>query len=163
MSAFLCHHDTIDLIASAAAFYTGPNKVQYFEPGTVRAPAANAVHTHDGATIGRILYDENVYSLRARYGDDEAMADAIDAGPYRFRAVDLTLLPPDRRAAIVLKSIACLRYQSCESDDYDASAAAKVLAGIEAVINERGHNWRDSPAGRAAPWGWTRADLGVAV
>jgi hypothetical protein len=100
--------------------------------------------------IGQILLDENVRSASARYPNE-----SIDSLPgpcdksrvlaYRFQPVAHQL------AAWVVKACDCVRYQSCETDDYEDTLAYKVLDAIrEAAIR---HLVVD------APWGATQEDI----
>lgn len=164
MSAYVCDHDTIDLVASASAWalpdwslgdavkVAGAVRVPLVEIGQLRgAPMmapATAIDLRDGATVGALLYAENVYSVCARYGD---RFDPSELDAYRFRPVSIEDFPEAVRVPLVLKSIACLRYQSCEADDYAETAAARVLDAIERAVVAA--TWRDLPD---LPWGYTR-------
>lgn len=131
MSAFVCHHDTFDLLATA---------YQQF-----------ASHRSDSdlptADVATILRDENIRSVRARYPDAN-LADECGVESYRYRPVTDRIDP-----IVVLKSIACLDYQSCETDDWPTTRAYRLLE----TIKDRAI-WR-LPGMDAAPWGWTRPDL----
>ena len=151
MSAYIVAHDTIDLITSAAAHYA-PDWVGRisFPMSTVRLPELRGQPVRmldfqaDREAVARCLYAENVHSVNVRYREQTPATD------YRFRPVNLDSLGP-RAVPIVLKSIACLKYQSCESDDYEQSAAYHLLQEIEQnVIRSL---WSD-----ADPWGWERPE-----
>lgn len=146
MSAYVCENDTIDLIASAAKYYDlrihglsgciRPARGPLAGPGT-------AIGSTDAATIARALWAENVYSVRHRYDEDGSVVDF-----YRFTPVNLESIGHDP-LVVVLGSIRCLRYQSCESPDYAHSAGARILDAIEHEIVRK--------LTAAVPWGWTRA------
>ena len=51
---------------------------------------------------------------------------------------------------VVLKSIACLRYQSCETEDWEQSKAARWLEELRELAIDH------LPGYEAAPWGWDR-------
>lgn len=137
MSAFIVHADTVDLIASAAERYS--SSTFYGKDGLRLHPVT------DAARIGAVLMAENVRSVHYRH-------DAcFTSEPYTFRRVDLDAVALGHSIyALVLASIAGLRYQSCESQHYEQTDAAKLLNRIEkdvilAMTNEV-----------YASWGWTR-------
>jgi hypothetical protein len=99
----------------------------------------------DGATpegIATMLHQENVRSVFGRYGDS-----ASEFGPpHEFSARDIQrapLLSP----VVILKSVGCLRYQSCEHAEWESSNAAKFLRAVEA------NAIADLPGYDEAPWG----------
>lgn len=151
MSAYVVAHDTIDLLASAAAHYTPEWASRTTFPlSTVRLPELHgqpvmSLDLHaDREAVAQCLYAENVHSVNVRYREHTPATD------YRFRPVRIDSLGP-RAVGIVLKSIACLRYQSCESDDYEQSAAYRLLQELEQdVIRSL---WSDDD-----PWGWERPE-----
>jgi hypothetical protein len=137
MSAYIVHNDTIDLLVAAAAHW----RVTFLtEDGEQR----HAVTDRNDA--GQLLLDENYRSVNARYDQDDA------APCYRYTPLSL-----EREAAgvpvavLVLASVRCLRYQSCETEAYETSPAARFLDGIEAEAERQLINTHD------APWGFTRA------
>jgi len=155
MSAYVVHPDTIDLITSAGALFAPEwDRGVRFPSHIVRLPmvAAHPVRAVDWMVdqdaIARCLYAENVHSVNVRYRLDDPMPD------YRFQAVNLRGF--DRLVPVVLKSIACLQYQSCEADDYDQSAASYLLKSLERMII-------CSLYGDAEPWGWERPTVTTEV
>jgi len=146
MSAYICHEDTINLIASAAARY---DVTCYTRPEMVRIPdeAAKSECLRGRANaeaMARCLYAENVYSVNYRYRE-------TNTGDWHtFRSIDLDGLccTPHHPALVVLASIRCLRYQSCEGPDYAQSFAAALLDSIEAACIRK--------LTSDLPWGWTR-------
>jgi hypothetical protein len=151
MSAYVCHDDTFDYLASATELWGRGVFGVSAAPGMPDVPALmeagvlggerQKLTSGDAEAIAQILRAENIRSVCARYGDDGA-ADA----PYRFRRVPLRALDP----AAVLKSCDCLEYQSCETDDYHDTLAWRVLNAIRRLAI--GH----LPGYEKAPWGWTR-------
>ena len=133
MSAYIVHDDTINLIASAARCW----RVDVY------TDAGRLSFATDADTMADLLYAENVKSVNYRYNESEP------APKFDFRYVDLdyasAAIEPEK---LVLGSIRCLRYQSCEHPEYPTSAGAKVLDAIEAEAIRRLTD--------AAPWGWTR-------
>ena len=162
MSAYLVAADTFDYLASFArsacvlrecrdvtvyAAPTMPDVPALISDG-VLTDAHERVSGHTPETVAAILRAENVRSLEARYGNAD---DMLDDAPYTFRAVNKT------DAVTVIKSVHCLRYQSCEADNYETTLAAQLLDAIEraAVASLPGYD--------DAPWGWTRTDAKVGV
>jgi hypothetical protein len=159
MSAYVVHPDTINLIASAASRY---RVTVHRLAGAVRTDVddhhcgASELHAvTEPARLAQLLWDENCYSVEHRYqlpagtaateGPREATGTT---GEFRFRPVDLDSLTMDPRI-VVLASIRCLEYQSCESDDYRQSAGYLCLDAVRHEIIRKLTN--------DAPWGWTRA------
>lgn len=146
MSAYICHEDTINLIASAADRY---DATVYVRPDMVRVhPEAVKRERLCGKTEARAmaeaLYAENVYSVNYLYRAQDV------TGWHSFRHIDLDGLAcaPHHPALVVLASIRCLRYQSCEGPDYAQSFAAALLDNIEAACIRK--------LTADLPWGWTR-------
>jgi hypothetical protein len=170
MSAFLCDFATFDYLAEAAKQYsrgTGEVRVRRDElsperwaeaiaeyPYAVRGEYAISCNGLSGQEIGRILWAENWRSLNARYPDtktDRAGAPGnTDETPrdYRFRTPQRPI-----EAVKVIKAAHCLSYQSCETEDYYETFAAKLLQAIER--NALYH----LPGYEDAPWGLTEADV----
>lgn len=136
MSAYIVHNDTIDLLITAADAW----RVQFADEKDERRYACTFRNE-----ARQLLLDENYRSVNARYDSgDQATA-------YRWSFVDL-----DRAAVcmpiavLVLGSVCCLRYQSCETDDYRDTKAAQFLDAIEATACRKLIGTYD------APWGFTR-------
>ncbi len=140
MSAYQVPNDTIDLLIAAADAWrlTFENR-----EGTDAANLHVCSHRDEA---GQLLIDENVRSVNARYNETTETA--------RYQWTPLCL---DRAAVgmpvavLVLGSVRCLRYQSCETDDYAQTRAARLLDRIEAEACRRLISTHD------APWGFTRA------
>jgi hypothetical protein len=96
--------------------------------------------------IGKILLAENVRSVAHRYGgrlDSPELSAAVD---YYFRPVMQDLLP-----GWVVKSCACLDYQSCETEEWPSTVAHAIMEAIKSdAIRELTED---------CPWGVTDADL----
>lgn len=139
MSAYLVQSDTIDVLVAAADRWrvTFPNR-----PGTNAAELHACSHRDEA---GQLLWDENQRSVNARYAETDT------APVYSWTSLDL-----DRAAVampipvLVLASVRCLRYQSCETDDYDTTPAAVFLSRIEAEACRRLIDTYN------APWGFSR-------
>jgi len=157
MSAYLCAADTFDYVASFAnnthkrreSIYVYlkadmPDVPRLIEDGTLDQHA-DRVSAHDASALATILRAENLRSLSARYSETAAWGDDAESGGYRFRRVTET--DPVK----VLKSIHCLRYQSCECEDYDTTLACALLNTIERLAMNALPGYDD------APWGWERS------
>ena len=156
MSAFMCDADTFDYLATFASVQQHSSVYRLrgaidlsllVKTEILIEPCADELRASDAATIAAVLRRANALSVIARYG--EKATDMLDPELYTFRYV-----PPEAVLAVeVLKSIACLRYQSCEVSYYDQTAGGLLLAQIEqdAIAALPGYG--------PAPWGWTRAQL----
>lgn len=150
MSAYVCHHDTIDLVASASQLagtslcYLGgcTDLADLWRDGTVPDQTDRISGITGAATLARILYRENVRSVNSKY------RESTPSDGYRFKAVIVS----GRMAPTIFKSIACLRYQSCESDDYATTAGSRVLDWLESAVIQAMPGYND------APWGWKRGE-----
>ena len=130
MSAYLVHSDTIDYLVTALRVWD------------VRLQDGRDAKT-DPDSIGRILWAENARSVAYRYIEQHEPTDH-----YRYSSV-----PWDCVTTIeVLKSIRCLDYQSCETDDWERTVAANILRRLEleAFSHINGYS--------TAQWGWTRSE-----
>src|SRR5436190_1726125 len=120
MSAYQVSPDTIDLLIAAADAWrlTFPNR-----DGDDAAELHVCSHRDEA---GQLLTDENARSVNARYNE------STPAERYSWTSLDL-----DRAAVampvpvLVLASVRCLRYQSCETDNYSDTRAARLLDRIE--------------------------------
>lgn len=129
MSAFLCSDATFDLLADYAA---RRRTTVYTCAGTDASRQAHKAFNDDYANlsqrapqVAKILRYENVRSLEARYGAQNAIEMGANA-PYRYRPVTI-----DIRPELVLQQIRCLSYQSCETSDWEDTLAHAILEAIE--------------------------------
>jgi hypothetical protein len=144
MSAYQVHADTIDLLVAAADRWrlTFPSRSDVPHQGS----DLHVCSHRDEA--GQLLTDENARSVAYRYDDEDRTPEI----PYSYTYLDL-----DRAAVgipvpvLVLGSVRCLRYQSCETPDYATTRAAILLDRIEAEACRRLIDTHESP------WGYTRA------
>lgn len=161
MSAYLCSPDTFDFLASAAIVFSHhrTNGIYniYLRPEMPDVPALKSDGIleefttslnpiSDADKIGAVLRAQNIRSIQARY--PEGWDDMLDDG-YAYRRVESRHITP----AAVLKSCACVRYQSCETADYSDTFAAHVLDTIEKLAVNALPGYDD------APWGWERPEL----
>lgn len=159
MSAYLCHADTFDMLATFANRPRRADRVRVrisrdmpdvpalISDGTLDLYEDGVTDCVDGfapETVAAVLRAENIRSLRARYPQD---VDAVE--DYRYRPAHADVAPGP--AVIVLKSVACLRYQSCEAADYEQTLACALLNRIERAAIDALPGYDD------APWGWERS------
>src|SRR6266850_3097204 len=130
MSAYVVHTDTIDYLVTAARLW------RLASDGYLPYDARNLTDSE----LGNVLLSENVRSVNYRYSEQDE-APVYEYRSMRFDAID---------AVAVLKSVQCVNYQSCETDDWKGTLAHRVLKAIEsgAIAHLRGYS--------DAPWGWIR-------
>lgn len=143
MSAYVVHQDTINLIA-AAAYRTGIT-IHFTQEVRLAAGVDRWNGRTDIREIATALHAENVYSVNYRYD----LTEPADGFQYEHISLDSLACAPLSWQQMVLASIRCLRYQSCEASDYQQSAAARVLDTIEAAVIRS--------MTEEAPWGWTKS------
>lgn len=94
-----------------------------------------------------MLYDENMRSLGARYGD---ATSSVEKGKYLKEVVgkgwEYCALP-DEKAIDLIKIAKCYQYQTCEHKGHEESKAWKIS---DAVISRA---IRKLPGYDEAPWG----------
>lgn len=133
MSAYVVSNDTIDFLVTAARLW------RLDEDGYLPYDARNLTDSE----LGQILVSENVRSVNARYNETSTPE------PYVYRSVSFDSIS----AVNVLKSVQCLNYQSCETDDWETTLAYKICKGLESAAIAHLPGYRD------AEWGWTRPAL----
>lgn len=123
MSAYLCSNKHISAIVRSAIPGSGHNTFSFYwkRPGDDR----EARYEMKRDELGKMLFDENIRSLKARYGDEE------ESSGFKMEEVER----PD--AINGLKLCNGYAYQSCESDDWmQTKAFAALLAIKEKLIRE---------------------------
>jgi hypothetical protein len=108
----------------------------------------------DAATpsaVGAMLWAENVASVNWRYDDADPVPD------YEFSGIEAPL-----DDVVVVKQIACYRYQSCEHDGWESSEAYRYCHNLAARIAARHpeplparDEWGD-PVDRTDPVSWAK-------
>ncbi len=124
MSAFIVSMTTIDALVTYA-IGGGPYRVTGDDPDKV----------------GQMLVDQNYRSVEARYHEPSQIPR------YRFRPYIKPLSQVD-----MIKLSQCYDYQACETEDYETTAAARLMKGI------RSKAIRALPGYEAAPWGLPEED-----
>lgn len=113
MSAFIVSDTHINSLVR----YAARHNVRVFHSNPMRM---FKVQENEQETA-RLLLDENVKSVNARYRDNETMSITYDRAAPILTAIQ------------AIKAAQCLRYQSCEHSDYEDSIAFKL---IEAIITD---------------------------
>lgn len=154
MSAYICDPSTIDYLVTWARNQRNLSAYAPDLPPTaydhVRTGSRFDLRQLTPDELGQLLLNENIRSVRARYPDDApdslpGPCDQRRVWAYRFASVRHQL------PAWVIKACDCLRYQSCETDDYEQTLAYAVLQAIRESAIE--HLTVD------APWGATSEDV----
>jgi hypothetical protein len=148
MSAFVVSHDHIDALLTFARQEKLQDRLAHRLGKSERAIC-------DFDEIGRVLLTENVRSVLYRYPDsteDDAPGKTGErADGYRFKTYEpFVHMPAGKKAAWVIKACHCFDYQSCETEDYEASVAHGMIREIEAAAVRTLPHYED------APWGIDR-------
>jgi hypothetical protein len=129
MSAYVCDDRHINAIINFAVNH----RVSFRNPETKERVF---VVPKNASEIGQILRDENVRSVNYRYSKQDQAA--------RFSYVydPVKIVVPVQ----ALKALNCLDYQSCETPDWEASLAWRIVQEIS------GYAVRKLPGYDAAQW-----------
>lgn len=144
MSAWLIERSHIDYMIACGLHYA-PDGFLPFGDKTVLTP-----DTRD--TVGRLLFAENIMSLRAGYDE---RADEY-WGEHFHLADDYTYQSPIRAFGLPTlgKAVDCYAYQSCEHKGWDQSAAKSFCDVLEGIVKNKRHDTLEhSLEYVAAPWG----------
>lgn len=146
MSAYIVDEDCIRYLVSAA---TSPriigNGTHTFRwHWNITTAGALRGELYEGqaeraAAVGQMLWSENWRSVCHRYGEDTNEAAPV----YAVHRPWFGTFDPVQ----VLKTIACLSYQSCERPDYESTEAHAFLASL------KDHAIASLPGYDAAEWG----------
>jgi hypothetical protein len=137
MSAFICG----DMHINAIVTYAVEKRVSFYVAATRER---RDITSFTAEEIGRILMDENVRSVVARY--DATSPDYADeakdaASDYKYKPFPTPLTPVE-----IIKACHCLEYQSCETEDWDSTLAWRILQDIKSAA------LHDLPGYDGAPW-----------
>ena len=135
MSAFVLSTDHIDLLVTALVRYDVRASVK----GGIGAPAN--IDLSDPHAVGRLLLEENVKSVLARYGDgveaDEQADYAADIFSYHYERVVLSTSTLGAEPAVaLLLAVSCYVYQACEHGGWETSRARMLMEHLEATLME---------------------------
>lgn len=144
MSAYLVDRDHIRYLVAAAMSRRilgsyGPLRWYWRDPADPGNPAMLSGELRDGdnaraAQVGQMLWSENLRSVTGRYPDcplGELPGPVDDVPVYDTHEPLYGDACGGFEPVQVLKSIGCLRYQSCEHDEWEASEAHAFLAALE--------------------------------
>lgn len=166
MSAFMVGKDHIDGLLTAGLEWSRPSRLKWFYPeigpdderdayarGVPWGPRCielceerrRELTLESVGRVGAMLLAENRASVNHRYDEEEWEE------PYLFEP-----LPGISDPVIVLKAIACYRYQSCEHPEWERSEARVFIDALEqkAIVHLPGYD--DAP-------GWEIRDRDVFV
>jgi len=147
MSAFICQPEHFQQLAIFATDQR-PGQRMRIEPRYLRHPESQAwaaiatasgmdmVQNHVATFYATLLQSENVRSVNHRYNESDA-AEPITV-PHRAKILV--------NAIDILKMCDCLEYQSCETADWEQSAAFELLELIRRAAI------RALPGYEKAPW-----------
>jgi hypothetical protein len=149
MSAFICGEKTHKSLAVFAATRANGQRHRVDPQYLRKAKEYPTDSVIDIASFyADILYQENIRSVQARYPQDsfETLPGPIEKEPaLTVSWEEAQRLRPD--PVTVLKFCDCLEYQSCETEDWQQTAAFELLERIrKAAI-------RSLPGYDDAPWG----------
>ena len=153
MSAFLVDRAHIDLLVFAALrFEVRWQRTETQWKHGVALHLTPRVTFETAEKVGRMLWRENVRSLRFRYPDHKLRAPRYLFDANALVRLDVWLArPADRKLyAEILKAVHCYDYQSCEHDGWGKSEAFRFCAHLETVLPLK---LGDTKEYEVAPWG----------
>lgn len=122
MSAFIMPEEELNTIVS---YFIHARQTVHGEGAWLKiGERYNYLNTETAPEVAKILMDENIRSVRYRYGEDEQMSYDSD---YTFQ-YDPTA--HKRPVGNIIGALDCLEYQSCETDDYHQSNAWDIMNGL---------------------------------
>jgi len=125
-----------------SAWIVSTNHIRQMVDGAIRL---GLVEPKDATTVGRMLTNANKRSIRARYGEWDEGAAAVQPywhTPTREPISDLSLL----------MQLNCYDYQTCEFDGYERSTAYKLVERMRKALAKQGIT-RNTPGYNDQPWG----------
>ena len=131
MSAYLVSHATINAIVAYAVAHFLP------ERQAVTLDHGRILFVRDANAIGNVLWQESNRSVNIRY-DEATPGPMFHFDPHG---------PVVGSAGMFCKLLSCLDYQSCESDDWEHTAAYRLIARFRELACESMPGYED------APWG----------
>ena len=136
MSAWIVSKEHIDVLVKARSVYARSYWVATFDPDET----------------GRMLWRENLRSLKARYPEDE---DGERPGPIDFADEDVDLYVYTDPGFVptlgeIFMAISCYEYQTCESDGWRQTEAAKWCRDLTAAVTS---------SLSEGPWGWNADEI----
>ena len=108
----------------------------------------------DPTEVGRVLWNENLLSVAARYPNDVSGDRPGDGDTDAQIAAYIYQRPPTVPQTWLANAIECLNYQSCEHDGWASSDANAWITTLFTSLNNAGVHGGDDD-----PWGISSADL----
>lgn len=127
MSAFIVHPFHISTLVAAAIRRNRKYRMVDFN--------GEPVDYQNATQVGYALLAANILSVQTRYDDCtyEELPGPVptpNADDYQYRHTDYYPTDPVK----ILKAISCYRYQSCEYDGFEQSAAAKFCDDLRDAL-----------------------------
>jgi hypothetical protein len=162
MSAYVVCKAHIDALITAGLMLPNHGPLRWFhpdyQPGWSHEEYERAKHElrwDNADEVGQMLVDECVRSVSYRYPQDDPQKgelpgpiDAYYLHPYTFARWNRHL-----EAVVVLKAVACYRYQSCEHPEWESSEAYQFCEALEQAAI-----WALPGMSEAAGWDLTEED-----
>ena len=119
MSAFMVCPEHVDYLIHAGLHYGRRSRVSWLDKRGVR----KILDAFTADAVGTMLLAENQRSVNTRYGEQDAPQG------YKYRGERCCA---EVEAVQVLKAVACLDYQSCETDDWKETEARAFCQALKA-------------------------------
>ena len=141
MSAWMVSKRHVDYLLSAALRYGKVHPLRWYLPATTETPQPyeerrRELAPENASSVGAMLWTENRVSVNHRYNQKGGLQS------YRFARY-----PGDVDPVVVLKSIRCYVYQSCEHPGWEQSEARAFCDALTLACFDK------LPGYDAAPWG----------
>lgn len=139
MSAFMVEDIHIQVLVGAALEFDGnmayydkaqPQGMDYAEWNEWHKEHQKEANLGTANDTGQMLYDANLASIEARYGDRWPQEPRK---PFAYKASFITMLDPVK----MLGAIRCFDYQACEVSNYDLTEAAQYTKALAEVCVSR--------------------------
>lgn len=136
MSAYICSTDHFAYLAAAALHprlnpYSGSFRWHHKDP--LKRGSVGAGDFEKAVEIANVLMLENVRSVSHRYPGQKSSAglpgEGAGAPITKQQVAEWVFIAPE--PVEILKSIACLSYQSCEHPEWEQSEAKAFLDALE--------------------------------
>ena len=155
MSAFLVDRVHIDLLTDCVLRGPSGRAVSPYDRWDLNSYLPDELRS-DPDAIGRCLWVENLRSIHYRYPDTasdtagENRPGPVGVSDFEINGYTFTRQPYQMNAGEAAKAAACLRYQSCEHPEWEASNAARIIRDLEGMLVGM------LPGYEGAPWDWMR-------
>lgn len=156
MSAYLCDKNVFLFLLAAAQSvrFSRGNLYWYWDGG--RHDSIGAGDFNKAQAVAEMLYGENLRSVSHRYSSDKSSATLPGSHDATFTLRDFCRAW-DCDPVQVLKTIACLNYQSCETPDWEQTEAYAFLRALKNAAIQALPGYDD------AAWGAPEEGSGVSL